>query len=208
VVPGAGVLRLTRVAFFAISAVSLASGAHLAGGGTLSPTTALLSVPAVMLVMNLLAGAPRGLFILFLAMGFTQTALHSAFMALPMPPACVPAGSMGGTRLAGPHQHLTEYCEAPFEPADVVAGPPLSLLIAHSIATVLMAWLLAQGETAIWALASRLRFRIPPSGPRVVFLIPTAAAVIPHTTVRAPTRVHLDTAQTRGPPGTASFSLR
>lgn len=57
--PAAGAFRLTRGALFALGAVGLASGAHLAGGEPVSLPVALLAVGAVMLVANPLAATPK-----------------------------------------------------------------------------------------------------------------------------------------------------
>ncbi len=71
--PGTGLLRLTRTAFFAVSAVGLASAAHLAADDDVSAVTAVLAVPAVMIVVNLLAAGRRGPLGLFLGMGLTRS---------------------------------------------------------------------------------------------------------------------------------------
>src|SRR5689334_10842640 len=90
--PARGAIRLTRAAMFSLSAVGLAVAAHAAGGERVSLPVALFCVPAVMLVVNLLAARRRGAVSLVLAMGATQVALHAVLMAAVMSDGCRMAG--------------------------------------------------------------------------------------------------------------------
>jgi hypothetical protein len=78
------------------------------------------------------------------------------------------------------------------------------MLLAHLLAALLVALLLARGEAAVWALASSLRFRFVLPGPigqlPVVRQSPVPVAVVR----RVPKPVHLRTLRRRGPPVPAS----
>jgi len=200
VAPGTGLLRLTRAAFFAVSAVGLASAAHLAAGDDVSASIALFSTPAVMIVINRLAARRRGPVSLFLSMGLTQIVLHLAFMATAIGPACAPSAMTAGTAIDG--HHLTVACQPMSGHAAMVGEfwPAPSMLLAHTVAMLLLVLLLARGETAVWALAACLRFRVVLPG--LVLVLPAVRQLPVPTTVarRAPKTVHLRTVRRRGPP--------
>ena len=206
--PGTGLLRLTRTAFFAVSAVGLASAAHLAARGHLPGSTAWCAVPVVMLVINRLAARRRGPIGLFFAMAATQTVLHLAFMVASTAAACTPSSAMSGMAMTTVtrHAHLAVTCS----PAGGHGGasgqfwPSGPMLLAHLLATVLLVLLLAWGEAAAWALAACLRFR---------FVLPGTVAQLPDVRQlpvadavarRVPKPVHLRTYRRRGPPVPAS----
>jgi hypothetical protein len=211
VAPERGALRLTRSAFFALAAVGLACSAHLAGGGeAVSAPVALLSVPAVMIVINVLAGRQRGPGILLFAMALTQCGLHLAFMAAsitgscqamgahPMPPmAGMPAGS-------GPSAQLAMQCGPAMAHGGAAGGlwPSTPMLLAHALAGVLLVLLLAHGEKAVWALAACLRFRfVLPDRPALLLPAVRRLPVAAYAAVRPGHEVHLRTLRRRGPPG-------
>jgi hypothetical protein len=202
VAPGRGAIRLTRVALFACCAVGLAAGAHLAGGEPIPTRVALASVPAVMMVMNLLAARRRGLLSLLPAMGLIQVGLHLAFML---------ASSAGNCRAIGGHVMTGASVGMSCHPAMASGGmagrmwPSPMMLLAHGLATVLVVLLLAHGESAIWALVGALGFRItlPEAGAEIVFgvrRLPVAglAAFLPRSQV--PRRG----VRRRGPPRVAA----
>jgi hypothetical protein len=175
--PARGAIRLTRSAMFSLSAVGLAVAAHAAGNERVSLPVALACVPAVMLVVNLLAGRRRGPVALLLAMGSTQIVLHVALMAAVMSDGC---------RMVG--EHLTtgvSHASIAVDTCDpAMAGHPASdmfvmsvrMFTAHAIAAALLALLLARGEAAIWALVGNLGFRL--RLPRVAPL-PPAISLLP-----------------------------
>ncbi|HST80738.1 MAG TPA: hypothetical protein VLL08_03230 [Kineosporiaceae bacterium] len=202
--PGTGLLRLTRTAFFAVSAVGLASAAHLATRGHLPGSTALLAVPAVMLVINRLAAGRRGPIGLFLGMAATQAVLHLAFMVTSTAATCSPSVAMNDMAMTG-HRHLAVECASSgYGGADSQFWPSVSMLLAHLLAALLLALVLARGEAAVWALASGLRFRFVLPGSvvqqPVVRQLPVTAAVVR----RVPKPVHRQTLRRRGPPVLAS----
>ena len=199
--PGEGALRLTRTAVFAVSAVALASAAHLAADGDVPRLPALLAVPLVMLVVHLLAAGRRGPMSLFLGMGLTQVGLHLAFMAASLAATCTaPAiaspSPMAGMAMPGPHAHVT-VCEAGHS-----AGllPSASMIVAHLLATMLVVAVLSRGEVAVWALAAALRFRF--AVPRVTLRLPALRRLPVSTRARRHPHpaVHLRSVQRRGPP--------
>jgi hypothetical protein len=211
VAPERGALRLTRSAFFALAAVGLACAAHLAGGGErVSTLVALLSVPAVMIVINVLAGRQRGPGSLLFAMALTQCGLHLAFMAASITRSCqamgahpmpsmtrMPAGSSRSAQLA-------IQCGPAMTHGGAAGGlwPSTPMLLAHALAGLLLVLLLAHGEKAVWALAACLRFRFVLTGRSAVLLpavrrLPVAA----RAAVRPEPAVHRRTLRRRGPPG-------
>jgi hypothetical protein len=193
VAPDRGALRLTRVALFALAAVGLAGAAHLIGGETVSPVAALIAVPAVMVVANLLGSARRGPISLIIAMGFTQIALHIGFMAASLTQAChavqAPMAEMAGS--AG-HTSVVLSCRPGMTHGGTALGglwPSPSMLLAHLGAAALLALLLARGESAVWALAAALGFgfALPATavaGPVVRRVpVPARIVVLPRTSV-------------------------
>lgn len=169
--PARGAIRLARTAVFALSAVGLASAAHVAGGEPASAHVVMGAIPAVLLVVNLFVTGRRGSGSLFVAMSGVQVVLHAAFMAVSMADAC---------HLDGQHTGFRHSARASCEPG--VAGGhahqasdlfmmPAPMLAAHALAVLLLALLLARGEAAVWALVEWLAFRLP-RATRAVQLFP------------------------------------
>jgi hypothetical protein len=209
VAPGTGVLRLARAAFFAVSAVGLASAAHVVSGDGVPAAIALCSVPVVMIVVNLLAATRRGPVGLFIGMGLTQIVLHVAFMVTPTAPVCGPSPAMPEMGMAGGHGHVAVVCESVTGHGAGAAGlwPSVPMALAHVLATGLLVLLLARGEAAVWALAAGLRFRFRLPGPAV--LLPAVRRLPVATATARPrrARVHLRTVRRRGPPVLAGAVL-
>jgi hypothetical protein len=203
VTPGTGLLRLTRAAIFAVSAVGLALAAHLAAGGGVPLPIALLSVPAVMLVINRLAAGRRGPVGLFVGMGLTQIVLHQLFTVTSIAPTCAASPSMGA------HGHLAMACDPMSGHGSMAENVSSSgwMTLAHVLATLALVVLLARGEAVVWALAACLRFRfvLPEAvpGPPAVRQLPVPTA----TARRVRGAVHLRTVRRRGPPMVASAVL-
>jgi hypothetical protein len=198
VIPGQGAARLTRATVFAVSAVALAAAAHLAGGEPVSLTAALVAVPAVTGVTNLLARRRRGLPAVLTALAASQLVLHEAFMATAPQGGCHTGGEAmaGMAGMPGMGASVTVHCAAMAH-----QGWTATMLAGHAAATLLTALVLARGEAAIWALAQWLRgpdlppvphLRLPgrPARPRPRVLVPAAG--------RIPTPI-----SRRGPPRTA-----
>ncbi len=197
-------MRLGRVACFAFAAVGLAAGAHLVGGGTVSPPVALACLPAVMLAVHGLAGRRRSVVGLLPVMALIQLALHELFMATAGAAAC---------RVAGAGDPMSQMGGATSPPAMLHCGPsmnqaamsgiwpPSLMLLGHLLATVLVAVLLARGEAAIWALAGWLGFRAlrlsrPALLPTIDHRLPTPS----YRAVRLISTVHRRNVRRRGPP--------
>ena len=215
--PGEGALRLTRTAFFAVSAVGLASAAHLASDGDVPRPMAVLGVPVVMLVVHLLAAGRRGPVGLFLGMGLTQIGLHLLFMSASITGACATGsagstgsgstgsgstgsgstGSMAGMAMTGQHGHLA--CDTGSAAAEALL-PSSPMLLAHLLATLVLVALLSRGEAAVWALAACLRFRF--ALPRVSVLLPAVRRlpVAARARLHPTPTVHLRSIRRRGPP--------
>jgi hypothetical protein len=206
VAPGEGALRLTRTAVFAVSAVGLASAAHLASDGDVPRPLALLGVPVVMLVVHLLAAGRRGPIGLFFGMGLTQIGLHLLFMSASITGTCGStvqtasagsAGSMVGMAMPGQHGHLAA-CGTGHAAGELLPSSPM--LLAHLLATLVLVAVLSRGEAAVWALAACLRFRF--ALPRVTVLLPAVRRLPIATRARlhpTPT-AHLRSIRRRGPP--------
>ncbi len=172
--PARGAIRLTRSAMFSLTAVGLAVAAHAAGNERVSLPVALACVPAVMLVVNLLAGRRRGPVALLLAMGSTQVVLHVALMAAVMSDGCRMVGSHLATGAS--HAAITvDTCDPAMggHQASDIFVMSLRMFTAHALAAALLALLLARGEAAIWALTGALGFRL--RLPRVAQLPPAVA---------------------------------
>jgi hypothetical protein len=201
VAPGVGLLRLVRAAFFAVSAVGLASAAHLAAGDDVPLWTALASVPAVMLVVNLLAAGRRGPIGLFVGMGLTQFVLHVVFMMTAIAPSCGSPAAMSGAAMSG-HGHFPVVCEPVAGHGVGLSGfwPSPGMLLAHTLATVLLVLLLAHGEAALWALTDFLTFRFPTSAAVALSPLARPVPVTPTSRRRIPQSAHLRTVRRRGPP--------
>lgn len=148
-----------RAAMVAAMIVTLAAGAHMAGGGE-------LPVPGIMLAVLALTGmaatAATRLRLNFPAMaallGTGQLVLHEAFSAFSAPAApkldSVPGHHPATASLAGfpletagaAHLHQLDSSWA----ASLMFG-------GHALATLACALLLAKGEAALWSLAAWLR---------------------------------------------------
>jgi len=154
-----------RAASVATGALTLAAGAHVAGGGQLPSPGILLAVLALTV---LAATTTTRLKLNFPAMltvlGAGQFVLHEAFAALSS------SGTAVGAAASGPHEsHLAGAASGAINiaAAPVVAGSGhihdygsaagILMLVAHALATAACALLLAKGEAALWALAAWLR---------------------------------------------------
>lgn len=139
----------------AAATLTLATGAHLAGGGVLPAPAVMLAVLALTALGSATATRLRlGYPAVMALLGAGQLALHEAFAAFSIPA----AGSSGATALHG--SHLAGAAALP--PAlDHIYGAEATsaplMLAAHALATLGCALLLAKGEDALWALAAWLR---------------------------------------------------
>lgn len=176
--------HLLRSSAVATVILTLAAGAHLAGGGGLPAPVILL---AVLALIGLGSTAATRLQLGFPAMAALlaggQLALHSLFTAF--------GPSAAGWAPSGAKPHASHLPGADmFTPAAHLAGTEAAtgplMLAAHALATLGCAVLLAKGEAALWALAAWLRplsalprAVAPDVAPPPLAAFPTAAAPLP-----------------------------
>ncbi|MFF1254160.1 hypothetical protein ACFVYC_16915 [Pseudarthrobacter sp. NPDC058329] len=136
--------------------LTLAAGAHLAGGGELPAPAILLAVLALTTLGSTTATRLHlGFPAMAALLGGGQLALHKLFTAI-----SPPAGWQAPTA-AAPHSAHLSGADILVPAAVHLHGPgdasgPV-MLAAHALATLGCALLLARGEAALWALAAWLR---------------------------------------------------
>ncbi|WP_143043943.1 MFS transporter [Nonomuraea jiangxiensis] len=127
-------LRLARSAVFAVVCAGLASAAHVLAGGTVTAPTLALGL-AVGLGIGLPAtGRERSYAVILPLLGAGQVMSHLLFSGLPRT-ILFETGTYAG------HHALS---------------PDTGMLVFHAVATLLTAWWLDRGESALWALLRRL----------------------------------------------------
>ncbi|GAB3678268.1 hypothetical protein [Angustibacter aerolatus] len=154
---GSGSGRLLRAGAGSLCAVGLSLVAHLAGGGSAPGWLPLLALVAlVTTAATLLAGRRRGLVAIAAALGGAQVALHTAFTRLAATGGCPPVET---THL---HAGALDGCA----PAMESMHGGRAMLLAHALATLVIALVLAVGERALWLLAA---WTVPalPGAPRL-----------------------------------------
>ncbi len=151
ITPDRGRLRLLRAGTLAVVMISVAALAHVLGGGALPGGGVLAVLLGLVLVTCLVASGRRleGLSIGAI-LGGGQLALHEAFALLGTTGA--DAASLGHVVGSGHHAVLVTHA------GQAGSGHHLSLsmLLAHALATVVTAAVLARGERALWLLAGWL----------------------------------------------------
>lgn len=199
--PGSRVpFHLLRTGALSTGVLTLAAGAHLAGGGALPAPGIMLAILALTLLTSAAATRLRlGLPAMVALLGSGQVVLHTVFhnLSAPMGPS---------STLASGHDHqpaaaLQAYSDSIPLGDQLHAGETSPLmLVAHILATAACALLLAKGEDALWTLAAWLR---PLAAlPRSVVLdaVPTVRAFsLPAGLPRQPWR-NLRQHSRRGPP--------
>jgi hypothetical protein len=196
--------HLLRSSSVATVILTLAAGAHLAGGGGLPDPVILL---AVLALTGLASTTATRLQLGFPAMAALlaggQLTLHGLFTAFS------PSVAVRAPTGAAPHaSHLPDagILTPAAHLAGTEAGSAPLMLAAHALATLGCAILLARGEAALWALAAWLRplSALPrPVAPDAVTppltALPTAAAPLrPWRNLRQDSR--------RGPPSAVAPS--
>ncbi len=201
IAPADGLLRLTRAGAFALTAVALSLAGHVAAGGR-SPGTVMVLLLAGVCVLPAvwLTARQRRLPSLVAALGAGEFLLHHAFMALSGTATChVVHGSGHASHAAA--LHCTRMAD-PAAMSGMAGGGHLSppMLLAHVLATIALALLLAHGERVVWSLCGWLRAAVPPlPGPA---LVPAARRTDATRSVRtAPSRLRPGSVSRRGPPG-------
>lgn len=195
--------HLLRSSALAAVMLTLAAGAHVAGGGRLPAPGIVL---AILALTGLASTAATRLRLTFPAVGALlgagQLALHEAFTAFSAPAVSLgPAGQHSGHQHGGATQVLPELATA----VGHAPGAAPLMLAAHALATLGCGLLLAKGEAALWALAAWLRplaglprHEAPDPVPRVFDVFPPAA--VP----RRPWR-NLRQDSRRGPPSAVAL---
>jgi hypothetical protein len=162
--PDSGALRLARACGFGVSAFSLALAAHVAGGGQ-APAPVGFAVLAFATVWASVFLTWRKLSrpAILLALGAAQLALHQAFGWASPSGSCV-------TVVHGHADHLTSgavtICSEAAPAAVAHHGVPgLLMMAAHAVAALLLGFLLACGEAAVWFLAELVWPALPAAAP-------------------------------------------
>ncbi|MTB72355.1 hypothetical protein GGG17_10310 [Arsenicicoccus sp. MKL-02] len=155
ITPAGGRLRLLRAGTLAVVMLALAALAHLLGAGALPGPGVLAVLLGLVLATCLTASARRlGAGSIGAILGGGQLALHGAFTVLGTTGA--DPESLGHVVGSGHHAVLVTHAW----PAHAAAGGhghlSLTMLLAHVLATVVTAAVLARGERALWLLASWL----------------------------------------------------
>lgn len=192
------------------SAVALAAAAHALGGGSLpSPAVLIPSVGLVALVAVVLTERKVRFAPLIVVLGLEQLLLHVCFVL----------GSTGSSpgasvsAILGGHHEVAAFAVAPDATGAMtstlgglsalmptgpmsgsMSGP--AMVVAHLVATVLTAVLIARGEAWLWSLVSRLVRRVP----RPVVLPRRVSPSCARTAVRGVDQWARGSASPRGPP--------
>jgi hypothetical protein len=151
--PARGCTRLVRLTGLGGSSLLLASGAHLAGGGRMPPMLVLaLSGAVVALVAAALTARRCRWRLLAGVLGVEQLALHLVFGATaPVGPGCGPAVTE-----AGHHAAVAIPGCVPLPGgfgSGMLSDHSAGMWLAHAVAVLATAWLLARGESWLWATA-------------------------------------------------------
>ncbi|MDQ0680104.1 hypothetical protein QFZ30_003486 [Arthrobacter pascens] len=193
-----------RAASVATGILTLAAAAHAAGGGELPAPGILLAVLALTALACTTATRLRLNFpAMAVLLGAGQVGLHEVFT---VSSAAGPAGGPAVPDLhhvsgaASPIIGAAGHLHQPDSPAGIL------MLLAHALATVICALLMAKGEAALWALAAWLRplLRLPEAvrpeaGPRPA--VPGPPPVAPFRRWR-----NLRQHSRRGPPSAVVLS--
>ena len=191
----------------ALTALSLAAGAHTLAGGQLPSSGILL---ALLALTGLATTTATRLKLNFPAMagllGAGQLVLHEAFTAFSAPAlGAAPTGNVASHHL-GPVP-LPVGVDGQLAVSGLDSHAALPMLAGHALATILCALLLARGEAALWSLAAWLRplLRLPvPVTPDAV-TVPPAITGWPADSAPQPWR-NLRRDCRRGPPAAVVFS--
>ncbi|WP_353707141.1 hypothetical protein ABRQ22_13860 [Cellulosimicrobium sp. ES-005] len=212
--PVVGPLRVARAALVATLVLALTALAHRVAGGTLPDPLVLAALAAFTLAGTTAAArlrfTPTRLVVL---LGGAQVALHQALVVLAPVGSCVPVGVTSGH---GGHVAPVRdvVCAAPVGAPVPAAGgvglvhpehlttsgtAGLWMVVAHAVATVVLALVLARGERAL----ERFLAWVTPRGalPARVLVVPRARPGVPGArTVRVASLWRARRAPTRGPP--------
>jgi hypothetical protein len=212
--PVAGPLRVTRAALVATLVLALSAAAHAVAGGHLPDPLVLAALAAFTLAGAMVAARVRFTVPRLLAvLGTAQLGLHVALDTLGHGAAtCVPAGPSAGAGHTGHGAVLV--CSPGAGLPDAGAGlassahlassaasvvPGVWMVVAHAVATLVLAVVLARGERALERFVAWLTPLASLLAP-VVVAASRREAGVPAAFTRRPTTRHPGTAPTRGPP--------
>jgi hypothetical protein len=173
-----GPLRLFRSLVFTGTIVGLAAGGHVIGGGTLPAPIITLALTALLMVpVTWLSKRELSFPVLLGLLGAGQMLLHEALSTLSVSAVCqAPATGRGSHHAATSSLHCLPASPAELSAHSGAGIDPLAMLAGHALAVLGTAWLLRQGEAALWQLLAWLRplavlpraAVIPVAGPRTV----------------------------------------
>ena len=152
--PARGAIRAVRVGLLGTTSMTLATTAHLIGGGPLPPVGVLIVSGLLVGLVAVTATARRGHFgVLVALLAVEQALLHWLFTA-----AAAMGGCDTGPLAAGHHMLGSMGCAAGTGDGmgGVVLGMAAPMWLAHSAAVLGTAWLLARGEAWLWRMADRV----------------------------------------------------
>lgn len=188
--------RLMRTALIGSIILGLAAGGHLAGGGNL-PTPAILTALCALTILPVAVLTRTRLSLPVLAglLGTGQLCLHWAFCGLSgaSPAAPLQSGHAGHVPLAPAPDTMSAISSTH------AAASDWQMLVAHTVATLGTALVLARGEQALWALAAWLRPLIQLPAPTATHPLRTPAPCTTPT-VRPRALPALLLPSRRGPP--------
>lgn len=197
--------HLLRSSALAAAILSLAAGAHTAGGGHLPAPGIMLAVLALTaLVSTAVTRLRLNLPAIVALLGAGQLALHEFFTLFSTPalPVAPGAGPSGHRHVAVLPELIAVHAHAPADP-----GSAPAMLAAHALATLGCALLLAKGEAALWTLAAWLRPLAGLPQPAAPDAVPPVYAAFPPPAVhRRPWR-NLREDSRRGPPSAVALSF-
>jgi hypothetical protein len=199
-----GPLRLFRSVVFTSAIVGLAASGHLVGGGTLPAPMITLALAALLLVpVTWLSRRELSFPALLGLLGVGQGVLHEALSTLSVSAVChAPAPGRGSHHAGASSLHCL-----PASPAELTAHTgtgtnPLAMLAGHALAVLATAWLLRQGEAALWQLLAWLRPLAVLPRPAVVPVVGPRTFAHDPILIPAPWR-NLRRHSLRGPPAAA-----
>ncbi|HET9649583.1 MAG TPA: hypothetical protein VFP34_15330 [Microlunatus sp.] len=152
--PLRGRSRLLRVSAFGGASMLLATAAHMAAGGA-PPGAGVLSISAFVVGLLALTLTARrcSFWLLGGVLAVEQVVLHEVFATTSM---ATPSMSIGACPPTSGFNHGAAMAACVATPHEAVAGSGSGMLVAHLLATVATAWLLARGERWLWRLADSI----------------------------------------------------
>ena len=161
--PTRGATRLARAAAFGVSTLVLTIGAHVAAGGRLPSAGVLVALALPLTVAAMfLTGRRCGPAVLLGSLATAQVLLHGSFMALTAhAPVDLSSAGLGAQHGAHALLQMPAHAASAMGDAAGAGGRSVTMQVAHVVATVITALVLARGEQALWQMVSRLLPTLP-----------------------------------------------